>query len=160
MKKLKIIFILILAGSLQAMAQDDMPPPPPGDRMKKEQKIKALYVAFITESLKFTEEEAQQFWPIHAQFEADFRKLDKQLPELERQQAVLNIKKKYQDKFVKLLGGSRTDEFFRKDAEFRNNLIERLQQRREERGMRPPRSGGRPGRPGMDNTRRGAGPLN
>ena len=46
MKKHLLIFILFLAGSLSAAkAQDDQP----GDELKKQEKIKALYVAYITQ---------------------------------------------------------------------------------------------------------------
>ena len=76
-----------------------------------QEKVKALYVAYITEELKLTESEAQRFWPVHAEYDADLRKIKLDQQELERQQMTLNTKKKYEDRFVKILGADRTNEF-------------------------------------------------
>ncbi len=102
------------------------------DPAKREQKIQALYAAYITQELNLTADEAQKFWPVHAQFDADVKAVDHNLPELERQQAILNIKKRYQDKFIKIIGNNRCDDFFRKDTEFRKKLVERLRKIREQ----------------------------
>ena len=40
----------------------------PGGDGKNQQKIQALYVAYISQELKLTEEEAQKFWPVHTTF--------------------------------------------------------------------------------------------
>ncbi|MEO5984748.1 MAG: hypothetical protein ABIP80_04540 [Ferruginibacter sp.] len=124
-------FILILsiffssAGIIHAQEQRGIDP------VKKEQKIKALYVAYISQELKLTEEEAQRFWPVHTQFDSETRGLQTESGELEKQQLILNVKKKYQDRFVKILGTERTNDFFRKDAEFRKKLVERLHNMRQ-----------------------------
>lgn len=133
MKHLILIFsIFISCFSLQAQ------PPGGPDPEKREQKIKALYVAYISQELKLTEEEAQKFWPVHSQFDAEIRTVKFEMPELERQQSILNIKKKYQDRFVKILGNERANDFFRKDAEFRKKLVERLKNMRQQNnGKRP-----------------------
>src|SRR5688572_11518246 len=110
------IFLVLSSG---VMAQ------PPQDG-KREQKIQALYVAYITQELKLTEEEAQKFWPVHAQYDSEIRGVKNEASELERQQAALNIKKKYQERFSKILGAQRTNDFYIKDGEFRKKLIERL----------------------------------
>jgi hypothetical protein len=127
-------FILILSiclsslGLVQAQEQRGIDP------LKKEQKIKALYVAYISQELKLTEEEAQRFWPVHNQFDSETRSLQTQSSELEKQQLILNVKKKYQERFVKILGNDRTNDFFRKDAEFRKKLVERLHNMRQMNG--------------------------
>jgi len=63
MKKLLLIFILTL--SVSAFSQDK-------DRYER---IKALKIAFITERLELTETEAQKFWPIYNDFEAENHEL-------------------------------------------------------------------------------------
>ena len=64
MKKLIFVsFLLIL--SFNAFSQ----------RKEKEERIKALKIAFITERLEFTEAEAQKFWPLYNAFEDENRKL-------------------------------------------------------------------------------------
>jgi hypothetical protein len=110
------------------------------DNAKKMEKIQALYVAYITKELNLTADDAQKFWPVHAEFEKDLKSVKQDLPELERQQKVLDVKKRYQERFTRVLGNSnRTEIFFRKDGEFRRKLIERLRQMRQKRQNMPPR---------------------
>ena len=137
MKKYLLIFALLL-GSIPALrAQDDQP----GDENKKQERIKALYVAYITQKLNLSPEEAQKFWPVHTQFESDLKAVRAEMPELEKQQALLNVKKKYQDNFNRILGPNRCEHFFRMDGEFKSKLLERIRnkhqnQRQNERPLR------------------------
>ena len=101
------------------------------DPAKREEKIQALYIAYVTQQLKLTEDEAQKFWPVHAQYDNEIKAVRSDLTELDRQQAALNVKKKYQDKFIKILGADRANEFFKTDAEFRKKMIERLRKIRQ-----------------------------
>ena len=126
-------FILALtfflsAFCVQAQEQRDQDP------AKREQKIKALYVAYISQELKLTEAEAQKFWPVHAEFDNEIRAVKLELSELDRQQNVLNIKKKYEERFTRIIGADRTNSFFRNDAEFRKKLVERLKNMRQQNG--------------------------
>jgi hypothetical protein len=129
MKRFLLIFFIFLSSFGLTQAQ---PPRGGGDPAKREQKLKALYVAYISQELKLTEEEAQKFWPVHSQFDAEVRGVALDMPELERQQAILNTKKKYQDRFAKILGNDRTNDFFRMDMEFRKKLVERLKNIRQQ----------------------------
>ena len=141
MKKF-ILYIVFLFAIFNAGAQTDRPGLE--QNSKKEEKIKALYVAYISQQLALTTDEAQKFWPVHAQYEAELRNLhESNTAELDRQQAVLNIKKKYQGNFIKILGNERTNTFYRQDAEFRKKLVERLKQMRQQRQNDPNRGGGR-----------------
>ncbi len=134
MKKYLLILTL-LAGSFNVVkAQDEQPPV---DEAKRQADIKALYVAYVTQQLQLTPEEAQKFWPVHTQFENDLRSVRKELPELEKQQAVLDIKKRYQDNFNRILGPNRCERFFRMDGEFKRKLIDRIKNQRQ--NQRPPK---------------------
>jgi lipase chaperone LimK len=112
-----ITTMLIFACSVfSSQAQEQ----PPRDKMRGEQKMKALYIAYITQEMKLTEDEATKFWPIHLQYDNELKELHRQqTPELEKEEAVLNVKKKYKDRFSKVIGNERTQDFFRKDKEFR-----------------------------------------
>ncbi|MEP6713021.1 MAG: hypothetical protein ABJA37_11415 [Ferruginibacter sp.] len=101
------------------------------DPVKREEKIQALYIAYITQQLKLTEDEAQKFWPVHAQYDNEIKAVRSDMSELDRQQAALNVKKKYQDRFIKILGPDRANDFFKTDAEFRKRMIERLRKIRQ-----------------------------
>ena len=63
----KIILILLITLSSNSFAQDN----------DRQDRIKALKIAFITERLELTETEAQKFWPIYNAFEAENQKLRK-----------------------------------------------------------------------------------
>ncbi len=129
MKKYLLILTLFLGGLSFAKAQE-------GDENKKVQDIKALYVAYVTKQLELTPDEAQKFWPVHTQFENDIKSVNKDLPELQKQQAYLDVKKKYQDNFSRILGASRCDRFFRMDGEFKRKLIE-IRNQRQQNQQRP-----------------------
>jgi hypothetical protein len=128
MKKYLLILTVLLSSVFAAKAQDDLQ----GDDNKRQEKIRALYVAFITEKLELTADDAQKFWPAHAQFENEIKSVKKDLPELERQQTVLNIKKKHQENFNRILGPKRCERFFRMDGEFKRKLLERIRKQRNE----------------------------
>ncbi len=100
------------------------------------EKIKALYVAYITQELSLNESEAQKFWPVHEQFDAELKALNKQkdLSELEREEGQLNVRKKYSEKFEKIIGKERTNNFYRKDKEFRNKMIFQVQKHKMKNG--------------------------
>ena len=101
---------------------------------KKEEKIKALYVAYISQQLSLTADEAQKFWPVHSQYDAELKSINaSNVSELDRQQAVLNVKKKYQGNFSKILGNERSNSFYKQDGEFRKKMVERLKQIRQQR---------------------------
>ncbi len=129
MKKYLLILTFVLGGLSFAKAQE-------GDEGKKVQDIKALYVAYVTKQLDLTPDEAQKFWPVHTQFENDIKSVNKDLPELQKQQAYLDVKKKYQDNFSRILGASRCDRFFRMDGEFKRKLIE-IRNQRQQNQVRP-----------------------
>ena len=131
MKKfiLYISFALVaFTASAQAGSEEKQANP------KKEEKIRALYIAYISQQLMLTPSEAEKFWPAHTQYEADLRAVNKgEINELDRQQAVLNVKKKYQGSFNKIIGSERTNNFYKQDAEFRKKLVDRLKQMRQQR---------------------------
>lgn len=126
MKKYLLILTMLAGSFSMAFAQENQT----GDELSKQERIKALYVAYVSQQLNFTPEEAQKFWPVHTQFENELKSVKKDLPELDKQQARLDIKKKYQDNFNKIIGNNRCDRFFRMDGEFKRKLLERVEKQR------------------------------
>lgn len=138
MKKYLLIFTLLLGSISMAFAQENQP----GDDQAKQQKIQALYVAYVTQQLQLTPDEAQKFWPLHTQFANELKIIKPELPELVKEEARLNIKKKYQENFSKVLGNNRCERFFRMNDEFKRKLRDRLQnQRNNPQRQRPIRRG-------------------
>ena len=96
-----ILILTLLLGSFSVVfAQDN----PTGDDITRQERVKALYVAYVTQQLALTPEEAQKFWPVHTQFETELKGVKKDLSELDRQQARLDIKKRYHGNFFALVG--------------------------------------------------------
>jgi len=133
MKKYLLILTLLLGSFSVAFAQE-------GNDQTKQEKIQALYVAYVTQQLQLTPDEAQKFWPLHTQFANDLKGVNKDLPELDKEQARLNIKKKYQDNFVKIIGSNRCERFFRMRDEFNKRLLKDRIQNNQQR-QRPIRRG-------------------
>ena len=129
-------FILCISFVFAAFSATAQVSPEDGQvNPKKEEKIKALYTAYISQQLSLTPAEAEKFWPTHAQYQADLMAVNKnEVNELERQQGILNVKKKYQGSFNKILGVERSNSFYKQDDEFRKKLIDRLKQMRQQRG--------------------------
>jgi hypothetical protein len=138
MKKIFFAILMISSAFFSAQAQENQP----ADENQKQEKIKALYVAFITEKLELTADEAQKFWPVHTQFTNEIKGVKQDLPELDKQQSILNIKKKYQDNFNRILGNKRCERFFRLDGEFKRKLLEKIRKQRQEQRRPALRRGG------------------
>jgi Spy/CpxP family protein refolding chaperone len=121
-----LLFLTTINGVFAQKNQNGL-----GDNQPGKQKIKALYIAFITQELTLTETEAEKFWPIHHQYNEDLMSARK-TPQsvLEKEEANLNTKKKYNDKFVKVLGAEKTNLFFIKDNEFRKKMVDKLKKQR------------------------------
>jgi Skp family chaperone for outer membrane proteins len=135
MKKYLLILTMLLGALPMAFAQE-------AEEVNRQEKIQALYVAYVTQQLQFTPDEAQKFWPVHAQFTNELKGVRKDLPELDKQQQHLNIKKKYQENFSRIIGNNRCERFFRMDGEFKRKLMDRVQkQRNNPQRQRPMRRG-------------------
>ncbi|XOV67058.1 MAG: hypothetical protein ACFHU9_15640 [Fluviicola sp.] len=63
-----LLVILLMAFSFDAYSQ-----PPrgrkPGQRQQKKERVKQLKIAFFTEELDLSEDEAEKFWPIYNEME-------------------------------------------------------------------------------------------
>ena len=68
MKNLILILILSAGSFSMASAQND-------NREQKTEKVQALKIAFITQKLELTSEEAQRFWPVYNRYETDIRQV-------------------------------------------------------------------------------------
>ena len=60
MKKYLLIFFVMLGSLSQIKAQDG-------------EKIQSLKIAFITQKLQLTPDEAQKFWPVYNQYDNEIR---------------------------------------------------------------------------------------
>jgi hypothetical protein len=98
---------------------------------ERSEKIQALKIAFITQKLELNADEAQKFWPVYNRYETDLREVIKSSNPniLDKEEQVLNIKKKYQAEFIKVIGSAKTNLLFNSEKEFRGVLMRQLKNR-------------------------------
>lgn len=160
--RLTLSTFLLLLGSM-AMAQPDDMPPIPDDKLEE---IKAQKVAYITQKMGFTPEEAQKFWPVYNQYDKELQAARKEMREYHRalrksgtemteaeatqlidkeistRQKELDTRRKYSVEFKKNLGAVRTVKLYEAERDFNKELLKRLRERGGEQ-----RGGGAPGGP-------------
>jgi hypothetical protein len=128
MKKYLLILFLALGGFSVAKAQN-------GGESRAE-KIQSLKIAFITQKLQLTPEEAQKFWPVYNQYQTDVQNLQLNRKDgnvIENEEKLLDIRKKYLSSFEKLIGPQKTNSLFNAERDFRAILIRRLQNHNQQR---------------------------
>jgi hypothetical protein len=127
MKQIFTLFIALLVSNTLLFAQDQPQPDP-----KVEEKIQAAEVGYIAQKLKLTTEEAQKFWPIYNDYKRDIRQVllsyrnNPDADVLDRDQKIIDIRKKYRDRFVGVIGQPRVKIFFRAEGDFRRALMNRV----------------------------------
>jgi hypothetical protein len=110
---------------------------------EKRERLKALSVAYLTKELELTSAEAEKFWPVHNRYTEELRsELRKSMENgktpdvLERQQRMLDIRKKYQQDFQKILSPERTQKLFSAEMKFQDQVRKELENRRAQRPTR------------------------
>jgi diphthamide synthase subunit DPH2 len=122
MKKYLLIVLIIGGLSGSSFAQD-------GGRLE------ALKIAYITKKLNLSTEEAQKFWPIYNKYTEELRavKMDqksKKLSEIDTEDKILQIRKKYNTEFSNALSAEKINNFFRSERDFGVFIQRELQERR------------------------------
>jgi hypothetical protein len=125
MKKYILIVFMMLGCFSGLKAQD-------GDDTRAE-KVQALKIAFITNKLQLTPDEAQKFWPVYNQYDNEVRSLPKGGDAIDTDQKLLDIRKKYKPSFDKVIGPQKLNKLFNAERDFRDILIRRLQNRNQQR---------------------------
>ena len=128
MKKYLLLLIAVFGSFSFGMAQNA--------NSQRTEKIKALKIAFITQKLQLTSAEAQKFWPVYNQYENEIRQVrtdNKGGDVLENEQKLLDIRKKYKPDFEKILGPQRLNDLYNAERDFRNLLIRRLKEQKQEK---------------------------
>ena len=117
---------------------------------KKREKIESQKIAFITNQIDLTSEEAQVFWPVYNEFSKEMKSLHNEKKEnskeirknienmsdseiakvLEKifviEQKELDVKKKYNLKFQKILSTQKVAKLYRAEREFKKELLNRI----------------------------------
>ncbi|HCK21715.1 MAG TPA: hypothetical protein DHW15_06005 [Bacteroidetes bacterium] len=149
MKKLIILWVMVmLTWSVNAQPH------------KEDDRTAALRIAFLTKYLELTPAESEKFWPVYNEMRAAGKaemdkfkeRLDKKDPatmsdaeleqllnaQLENEQAMLNIKKAYLQKFKTVLPLQKVWQLSTAEEAFRRELLQHVRDRRDGPGAPPP----------------------
>lgn len=148
MKRILLIITFLTGIILTGAAQSDNPGSKPGERLA------AIKMGYLTRQLNLSPEEAQRFWPVYNQYSAEIQAVradqrQQKITELEAEDRILNIRKRYNGEFNRTLTPQKTNMLFKSERAFENTVrqewIERRQMRQQQR-MNMNRPMGRPGR--------------
>ncbi len=133
-----LFLVLFLSGSFLAIAQ------PPKDRPGGKH-IEALRIAYITEKLQLTAQEAQVFWPVYNEYQAKIKEARKQsrLDEINENSSdadiekaatayfdaetrVIALQKEYFAQLKKVLPLKKVAKLYKIEHEFRGRLLEHI----------------------------------
>ncbi len=136
MKKYLLLVLIFAGTALISYAQ-------PAEQLKK---LEAIQIAFLTKELNLTTDEAQKFWPVYNNYRSELLKVVKDNRDadvLEKDELVLNIRKKYKPEFKKVLSSDdRVNKIFKVEMAFKQMLKKELQNRQQNRRFGP-QGGGR-----------------
>src|SRR6185312_13247509 len=113
MKKYLLILFFAIGSFAVSKAQD-------GEN--RAEKIQSLKIAFITQKLQLTPDEAQKFWPVYNQYQNDVQNLQLNRKDgnvIEDEEKLLDIRKKYVSSFEKIIGPQKTNNLFNAERDFR-----------------------------------------
>ncbi|HEY4147576.1 MAG TPA: hypothetical protein VGM41_01540 [Chitinophagaceae bacterium] len=133
MKKLLLVILIAFGFTLKGFSQDT-------SRPKDGQRLEALKIAYLTKRLDLSSEEAQRFWPVYNKYTEEIRAIRRDqrqnnLTELEAEDRILNVRKKYNGEFSRVLSPQKADNFFRSEKDFGGYIQRELQQRRQNNQM-------------------------
>lgn len=130
----RLLPILFLICTLTSVAQER------GDQDPNGSKVEALKIAYLTKKLNLSPQEAQRFWPIYNNYANELRSTKKdqrnnRASELETEQKILDIRKKYNAEFGKVLNAEKVNTLFRSEKDFGNFVQKELAERRQLRQL-------------------------
>ena len=144
---LKILFALLI--TLPAFAQDDdlaatVDP-------KVHEKVRAAHIAYITDQLALTPEEAERFWPIYREFAEKRKGIRQELKDMKRnpdpnktqeqndeelvqkqfdvKQKELNLEKDYSGRLLKVISAQKLRTLPEAERRFRQMILDQIQRR-------------------------------
>lgn len=123
---------------------------------RNKEQIESLKIAYITERLQLTPEEAKAFWPVYNKMEAEMKELRKKYKMSEEEgdpqemtdaeaekklnellgfkEAQLNLAKKYQSELKKVIPARKVLLLYRAEEDFKRELLRRIREKRQNGG--------------------------
>ncbi|WCT13918.1 hypothetical protein [Mucilaginibacter jinjuensis] len=111
-------------------------------------KLNAVRNDYINKRLNLTPEEADRFWPVYNQYQAELgnvlrqRRINNSSPQangidqvdrdINYEQQILSIRKRYKDEFLKILPPEKVSLLYKSEREFKDELIKQLGERKQQ----------------------------
>lgn len=137
MKRILLIvtFFMGLYGASVAQFRNSLRGGQSQENSGQGEKLEAVKIGYITQKLNLTPEEAQRFFPVYNQYVAEIKDVNRdqkqnKLSELEREDKILSIRKKYDGEFKKVISAEKVNTFFSLEKDFRQMVQKELQERR------------------------------
>jgi hypothetical protein len=151
MKKIIILAIYLLSGWV-AMSQD----PTETDRIAQDpavqEKIKNLRIAYISDKLGLTPDQAEKFWPVYREFSDKRREIRQEFVDARKQiqidnpdqakqeelvkmgfalkQRELDLEKVYSERLLRVISAQQMLNLRKAEGDFQRIILEQIQQRR------------------------------
>jgi hypothetical protein len=145
--RFKILFMMLI--TLPAFAQQDELPATIDPKV--EEKVRAAHIAYITDQLALTPEEAEKFWPIYREFSVKRKEIRHELREMKRnpdpnktqeqndealvnkqfdvKQKELNLEKDYSGRLLKVISAQKLRTLPEAERRFRQMILDQIQRR-------------------------------
>jgi len=156
---MKARFLMLMAGLLVAgmsVAQDKK-----GDKESKKEELEAQKVAFITNKLDLTADEAKAFWPVYEEREKEVKEVRKKIREnlkegkdlesltdeevkklmeetLKLKKEELEIEEKYNTKFQEVLPVKKVAKLYWAERKFNEEVLKAWREKQQEEGKGKP----------------------
>ncbi len=133
------ILLMVLIGQVNAQHKPET-----------EEKIKSKKIAYLTDALKLTPDEAQKFWPIYNQKEEEHKELRKQIRDIQKEKKIedmtdaeaekmleqimaikqkeLDTEKKYLAKFKEVVSLKKVALLHKAEMEFRRQMVKEIRE--------------------------------
>lgn len=147
-----LLLALLLLGSAGAWAQSAALPSGRPNQPRTGQRLENARIAYITDKLALTPEQAQRFWPLFNEFTEKRRELRRQTrfnlrnqdfstmsdkdirtaldDQFKLRQGEINLEKEYIDRFAKVISLRQVAQLLQAERDFTKELIQRLDDRR------------------------------
>ncbi len=151
---IKAFAIILTLSSFSLIAQ----PPQAGRHHSEEykEKIRSMRIAYLTERLSLSTEEAQKFWPVYNEYHDELNELRKEkwrykmqdidIAELSEKEAAefaeneirkiektAELKRKYHEKYLEILPVKKVAILYEAEKEFNRKLFREMRRRQRER---------------------------
>jgi hypothetical protein len=113
-KKLFLLFGCITFATLLTQGQVA--------EQKKNERIQSVEIGYYTRQLQLTPEEAEKFWPVFNQYRKELKTVSLEntgADQLEKEQKILDIRKKYKKNFSTVLDNERALKFYDAEDKFK-----------------------------------------